>query len=54
MDSGSVLKVEPTGFPGRSAVGARGGGREDDSGSGRSSGDGDTTPSAETEHRGGG
>lgn len=35
LDAGSILKVEPTGFPGRSAVGARGGGREDDSGSGR-------------------
>ena len=54
MDAGSILKVEPTGFPGRSAVGARGGGREDDSGSGGNSGDGDAMPSAETEHQGGG
>ena len=54
MDAGSILKVEPTGFPGRSAVGARGGGREDDSGLGGNSGDGDAMPSAETEHQGGG
>lgn len=41
MDSGLVLKVELTGFPDRLAVGARGGGREDDSDLGQSSGDAD-------------
>ena len=41
MDSGLVLKVELTRFPGRLAVGARGGGREDDSGLGQSLRDAD-------------
>ena len=50
LGSGLSLKVEPTGFPGRLAVGARGGRREADSG--LVQGWGTLMPSAEAEHWG--